>query len=89
MYRVSYRRGFRLFPNSGKTVLLTRRCGFLIGYGQFPSFSHCRIIFSGPTPQTKRDNIIGSFNGWDIERKTHPISCLFTLHQAQEANDHD
>jgi hypothetical protein len=30
------------------------------------------VIFTGPVPNTKRDNIIGEYGGWGIERKIHP-----------------
>jgi hypothetical protein len=40
-----------------------------LGYDQIPTFASCVITFAASAATSKRDNVIGQFNGWDVESK--------------------
>jgi hypothetical protein len=40
-----------------------------LGYDQIPTFTSCVITFAASAATSKRDNVIGLFNGWDVESK--------------------
>jgi hypothetical protein len=72
---------FHIPSSSEYCAVLTSMSPCVIVYGAQPSFSRCLISFTNPTTNTKRDTVIGSFNGWDIESEFPPLALAILVFQ--------